>query len=84
MTKTPRTPAVGGGIAAAEIFRVAGAPAAWLLLSVLSARPFRAAAMPDRDRLEDGVAAIALQALVAPIPAPPSTGNEDHHRAHHE
>jgi AcrR family transcriptional regulator len=40
-------------------------PAAWLLLSVLSTRPFRAAAMPDRDRLEDDVAALALRALVA-------------------
>jgi AcrR family transcriptional regulator len=58
-------------------------PAAWLLLSVLSARPFRAAAMPDRDRLEGDVAALALQALVPPTPAPPPTGNEDHNRAHH-
>src|SRR6516164_5965291 len=31
--------------------------AAWLLLSVLSARPWRTAAMPDPDRLEDGVTA---------------------------
>jgi AcrR family transcriptional regulator len=52
--------------------------AAWLLLSILAARPFRAAAMPDRDRLEDGVAVLALQALVPATPAPPSTGHEDH------
>ena len=39
-------------------------PAAWLLLSVLSARPFRAAAMADEQRLESGVAALTLQALV--------------------
>lgn len=55
--------------------------AAWLLLSVLSTRPFRAAAMPDPDRLEDGVAALALQPLVAP--APPVTGREDHQRICH-
>lgn len=39
-------------------------PAAWLLLSVLSARPFRAAAMPDQERLESGVATLMLQAFV--------------------
>jgi AcrR family transcriptional regulator len=44
--------------------------AAWLLLSVLSARPFRAA-MPDSDRLEDGATALALRALVPPRVAPP-------------
>jgi AcrR family transcriptional regulator len=38
--------------------------AAWLLLSVLSSRPFRAAAMPGRDSREGGVAALALQALM--------------------
>jgi AcrR family transcriptional regulator len=37
--------------------------AAWLLLSVLSARPWRTAAMPDPDRLEDGVTSLILQAL---------------------
>jgi AcrR family transcriptional regulator len=37
--------------------------AAWLLLSVLSSRPFRAAAMPDRDRHERSVAALLLQTL---------------------
>jgi AcrR family transcriptional regulator len=45
--------------------------AAWLLLSVLSSRPFRTAAMPDRDRLESGVTALVLQALVPPTPATP-------------
>lgn len=40
--------------------------AAWLLLSVLSARPWRAAAMPDPDRVEDGVTALALRGLTAP------------------
>ena len=29
-------------------------PAAWLVLSVLSTRAFRATVMPGRDRLEDG------------------------------
>jgi AcrR family transcriptional regulator len=46
---------------------------AWLLLSVLSARPLRATAVPGSDRLENGVAALALGALVSPsAPAPPS------------
>jgi AcrR family transcriptional regulator len=40
------------------------APAAWLLLSVLSARPLRAAAMPAD--LEPAVAALALRALAPP------------------
>jgi AcrR family transcriptional regulator len=40
--------------------------AAWLLLSVLSSRPFRTASMPDRERHEDSVAALALQALTLP------------------
>jgi AcrR family transcriptional regulator len=44
-------------------------PAAWLVLSVLSSRPFRNAAMPDGDRLENGVTALVLQALAPPIPA---------------
>jgi len=48
--------------------------AAWLLLSIMSARQVRAAAMPDRDRLEDGVAALALQALIPPTPAPRRSG----------
>jgi AcrR family transcriptional regulator len=37
---------------------------AWLLLSVLSARPFRAAAMPGR--LEDAVTGLALRPLAPP------------------
>jgi AcrR family transcriptional regulator len=37
--------------------------AAWLLLSVLAARPWRAAVMPDPDRLEGDMAGLALQAL---------------------
>jgi AcrR family transcriptional regulator len=51
--------------------------AAWLLLSVLSTRPLRAAAMPDPDRLEADVAALALQALTPPAPAPPPAGHEN-------
>lgn len=48
--------------------------AAWLLLSVLASRPFRTAAMPDPDRCESSVAALALQALMpaagsTPLPA---------------
>jgi AcrR family transcriptional regulator len=39
--------------------------AAWLLLSVVSSRPLRTAAMPDRDRRERNVVALVLQALVA-------------------
>jgi AcrR family transcriptional regulator len=53
--------------------------AAWLLLSVLSARPVRTVAMPHRDRLEPKVTELALQALVlpaaAPVPAGPKEGN---------
>jgi len=37
--------------------------AAWLVLSVLSARRLRADTMPDADRLEAGVTALTLQAL---------------------
>ncbi|HEX5289382.1 MAG TPA: TetR/AcrR family transcriptional regulator [Streptosporangiaceae bacterium] len=40
--------------------------AAWMLLSVLSARPWRAAVMPVPGRLEGDVAGLALQALVPP------------------
>jgi hypothetical protein len=42
--------------------------AAWLLLSVLSARPLRTAVMPDPEQLEGRVAAVALGALLAPHP----------------
>lgn len=42
--------------------------AAWLLLSVLSARPLRTAVMPNPDQLEGRVAAVALGALVASDP----------------
>jgi AcrR family transcriptional regulator len=51
--------------------------AAWLMLSVLSARRLRAAAMPEPDRLEADVAALALQALVAPAPAPAPARRDD-------
>jgi AcrR family transcriptional regulator len=44
--------------------------AAWLLLSVLSARPWRTAAMPDPARLENDVLGLALQALIPPAPVP--------------
>ena len=37
--------------------------AAWLVLSVLSARRLRVDTMPDADRLEAGVTALTLQAL---------------------
>ena len=57
--------------------------AAWLLLSVLSARPWRADAMPDPDRLQGDVAALTLQALVPPTSAPQSAGHHDHGQAHH-
>ena len=40
-------------------------PVAWLLLSVLSTRAFRAAVTPDHDRVEAGVTALALR-LLAP------------------
>jgi hypothetical protein len=40
---------------------------AWLVLSILAARPLRAA-MPERDRLDSGVAALALQAVIHPRP----------------
>ena len=45
--------------------------AAWLLLSVLSTRPWRTAAMPGPDRLEGDVAALTLQALTPAGPGPP-------------
>ena len=48
--------------------------AAWLLLSVLSARPLRAAVLPDPDQLEGRVAAVALGALAAPTPTPAPAG----------
>jgi AcrR family transcriptional regulator len=44
--------------------------AAWLLLSIMSARPLYAAAMPGRDRLEPGVTALALRALT--VTGPPA------------
>jgi AcrR family transcriptional regulator len=50
--------------------------AAWLLLSILSARPWRAAVMPDPVRLEGDVVALALQALVPPT-AVPSASERD-------
>jgi AcrR family transcriptional regulator len=40
--------------------------AAWLLLSVLSTRSWRTAAMPDPDRLEGAVTALALRAVTEP------------------
>jgi len=49
-------------------------PAAWLVLSVLSTRAFRATVMPGRDRLEDGVTALLLQALIPSAQAPPTAG----------
>ena len=58
--------------------------AAWLLLSVLSARPLRAVAMPHRDRLESSVAELALQALVLPTPTPVPAGRKERHEAHHQ
>jgi len=57
--------------------------AAWLLLAVLSARPFNAAATPDRDRLESGVAALALRALLSPTPASRRASHKDHDRTSH-
>lgn len=49
------------------------AAAAWLVLSLMSAQPFRAAAMPEGERLEEGVTALLLQAL-APSSASASLG----------
>ena len=40
--------------------------AAWMLLSLLSARPWRAAVMPGPGRLEGDVADLALRSLVPP------------------
>jgi AcrR family transcriptional regulator len=48
--------------------------AAWLLLSVLSTRSLRAAGLPRPGRLEPGVAALTLRAIVAPASA---AGNDD-------
>jgi AcrR family transcriptional regulator len=42
--------------------------AAWLLLSVLSTRPLRAAGLPGPGHLEPGVAALTLRAIVPPAP----------------
>jgi AcrR family transcriptional regulator len=56
----------------------------WLLLSVLASRPFRTAAMPDWDRCESGVAALALQALMPSAgPGPSPAVHGDHGRARH-
>lgn len=55
----------------AELERMAGQPdtdpepVAWLLLSVLSTRAFRAVVTPGPDRVEAGVTALALR-LLAP------------------
>ena len=49
--------------------------AAWLLLSVLSARRLRAAAMPDS--LEPAVTALALRALTPPAAAVPGSEAQD-------
>jgi AcrR family transcriptional regulator len=38
-------------------------PAAWLLLSLLSTRAFRAAVAPDHAHVEDGITALALRVL---------------------
>jgi AcrR family transcriptional regulator len=43
--------------------------AAWLLLSVLCTRSLRAAGQPPPGRLEPGVAALTLRAIVSPTPA---------------
>jgi AcrR family transcriptional regulator len=60
------------------------AAGAWLLLSVLSSRPFRTAAMPDHDSRESRVAALALHALMPSAgPGPVSAVHEDHRRAPH-
>ena len=42
-------------------------PAAWLVLSVLATRAFRMTVMPGQDHLEDGVTALAFQALVGQV-----------------
>jgi hypothetical protein len=55
--------------------------AAWLLLSILSARPLRAA-MPDRDRIEPGIGALVLQALVSSVPMLSHPGKEQHGDQH--
>ena len=58
--------------------------AAWLLLSVLSTRPWRAAVMPDPHRLEGDLAALVLRALTAPTPAPPPAGHGNQEQAQHQ
>lgn len=40
--------------------------AAWLLLSVLSSRPFRTAAMPNSEKSEGSVADLVLRAILMP------------------
>jgi AcrR family transcriptional regulator len=50
--------------------------AAWMLLSVLSARPWRAAVMPGPGRLEGDVAGLALQALIPPGKSGPEAGQD--------
>ncbi len=51
--------------------------AAWLLLSVLSTRSLRAADTPSPGRLESGVAALALGALLSAAPAARPAGPGD-------
>jgi AcrR family transcriptional regulator len=55
--------------------------AVWLLLSILSARPFRANTMPGADRLEKDVVGLALRAVVGPEQSPTPSG-PGHHQDH--
>jgi AcrR family transcriptional regulator len=58
------------------------AAAAWLLLSILSSRRIRAAAIPDPDRIEDDVVALTLQALAPPTPAALPAAHGKHGQDH--
>lgn len=57
--------------------------AAWLLLSVLAGRPARAAAMPNRDPLEQHVSALALRALGIDLPEPTPRAHPHRRSRHH-
>jgi AcrR family transcriptional regulator len=59
--------------------------AAWVLLSILSSRPFRIAAMPHRERYESAVVGLVLQALTeSAAPALSPAAHRDRRKPHRQ